>query len=395
MIKIVLYTENYFPGGLERFIFDILESKKFDIFIVVNDENNRIIEFANKNNLKYTAIKLTSYRMSKFKSNNMVNVLIKFFNFLAYYIAIIPNYFKIRNILLDLKYYNNFLIVNGGYPAALSCFSAALAAKKVGFKKIGMSILSSPSSHYSHKIFRFFQSKIDSFVNKAIDFYIPNSNEIKIQLMKNINIQPEKIHVVYTGVPIPYNISKITMLSYDNIFIKKNNDDFWIIMVGLLGSTKRQDLLLNAIAAMDTNVRLLLVGDGPNRLMLETMVRNLGLGDRVVFLGWVNPVNDVYRFADLLVFLSNQEGLPYVISEAMSYKLPIIASSVGGIPEQIKDNIGGLLVPNDNINTIKEKINYLKDRIEIREQFGLYSYERLRTCFSLDVMNTELLKLYK
>lgn len=395
MIKIVLYTENYFPGGLERFIFDILESKKFDIFIIVNDENTRIIEFAKKNNLKYSAIQLTDFKISKLKSNNIVNILIKIFNFLAYYIAMIPNYFKIRSVLLDLKDYNNFLIINGGYPAALSCFSAALAAKKVGFKKIGMSILSSPSSHYSHKIFRFFQSKIDNFVNKAIDFYIPNSNEIKIQLMKNININPEKIHVVYTGVPIPDNISKLTILSYDNICIKKNNNDFWIIMVGLLGSTKRQDLLLNAIATMDTNVRLLLVGDGPNRLALESMVRDLGLGDRVIFLGWVNPVNDVYRFADILVFLSNQEGLPYVVSEAMSYKLPIIASSVGGIPEQIKDNIGGLLVSNDNINTIKEKINYLKDRIEIREQFGLYSYERLQTYFSLDAMNNELLKLYK
>ena len=141
-------------------------------------------------------------------------------------------------------------------------------------------------------------------------------------------------------------------------------------MVGLLGSTKRQDLLLSVIEKLDQHSRLLLVGDGPNRTMLEDMVHKSKIESKVFFAGWLNPIDDVYRFADVLVFLSNQEGLPYVVSEAMSYKLPVIASAVGGIPEQIEDNLGGILVLNDDVNKISSE-NY---------KFGLNKFE----CSSLE-----------
>ncbi|WP_372998862.1 glycosyltransferase [Sulfurimonas sp.] len=390
MIKIILYTENYFPGGLERFIFDFLKFNLFDVHIIINSENNRIIDFAKKNNLTYSVVKLYSFEYTKLKSNNII----KIFNFITYYFSILVNYFILKKILNNLREYNNLMIVNGGYPGALSSFSIAIAARRMGFEKIGMSILSSTTPLYSNKIFSFIQSKIDFFTDKYIDFYMPNSNKIKLELVQNAKIRSKKINVIYTGVNVPKNINKINMLKCHNILIKKDNN-IWITMVGLLGSTKRQDLLLDAMTKLDSNINLLLVGDGPSRIMLEKKAKLLNIDKRVVFIGWMEDIAQVYQFSDLLVFLSDQEGLPYVISEAMSYKVPVIASCIGGIPEQIENSKGGLLVSNDNIDEIVKQINYLIENQITQENFTDYSFNKLKNLFSIEVMNNKIFTLYK
>jgi glycosyltransferase involved in cell wall biosynthesis len=395
MIKLVVYTENYFPGGLERFIFDLLSSKLFDIYIIANSENNRIINFAIANNIKYDIVQLSNFKLHLSNKNTQYNQFVKLWNFLVYYMSMIPNYFKIKKILKKLVSYKNIIIVNGGYPAALSCFSASIASKRLGFEKVGFSILSSPSSYYLVGMFRFIQSKIDYIIDQYIDFYIPNSNEIKSKMIQYLNIDEKKFHVVYTGVNIPKKFVAINTLHYQDKTIEKNKNDIWIAMVALLGSTKRQDILVKAMLKLDTNVKLLLVGDGPNKEKLVQNINEFGLQNRVVFMGWIDNPERVYQFADMIVFMSNQEGLPYAISEAMSYKIPVIASSVGGIPEQIIDNYGGLLVDNQDIDDLIKKINYLKNNEKIKKKFIDFSFQRLKDVFSIQVMNQEILKLYK
>ena len=166
-------------------------------------------------------------------------------------------------------------------------------------------------------------------------------------------------------------------------------------MVALFGSTKRQDILLEAMVKLEHNVKLLLVGDGPNRELLENKVVQLGIEDRVFFLGWIMDPSEVYLFADIVVFVSDQEGLPYSVSEAMSYKIPIIASSVGGVPEQIIDNKGVMLIQNNNVDEMVEKINKLIDSDQLKNDFISYSFSRVQDMFSTDIMNDTILKLYK
>ncbi|MCX6051227.1 MAG: glycosyltransferase family 4 protein [Campylobacterales bacterium] len=396
MTKLVLYTENYFSGGLERFVFDFINSKLFDIHVIVNSENDRIIKFAILNNIKYDVVQLSNFKLHLSKNNIQYNKFVKIWNFLAYYLSMILNYFKIKKILKQLVSYKNIIIVNGGYPAALSCLVTSVASKKLGFDKVGICILSSPSPHYStSKIFRFVQASIDDIVDKYIDFYIPNSKEIKFNLVKFMNINENKIHVVYTGVDIPKEFIPLNTLHYQDYTIEKKENESWIAMVALLGSTKRQDLLIKAMLRLDTNVKLLLVGDGPNKETLLKDVNALGLQNRVVFMGWMDNPQEVYQFADMIVFMSNQEGLPYAISEAMSYKIPIIASLVGGIPEQIVDKYGGLLVDNKDVDDLVEKINFLRNNENIRKNFIDFSFQRVKNIFSTHAMNQEILKLYK
>jgi len=394
MTKLVLYTENYFPGGLERFIFDLLKSDMFEIHVIVNSENSRIIKFVQDNEINYTVIHLFGIRINT-RKNSFYNKFVKMLNFFIYYISMFINYFKIKSILKKLSDYTNIIIVNGGYPAALSSLSATVAAKRVGYKNVGLSILSSPSPNYRYKAFCLFQLKIDSYIDKYVDFYIPNSSKIKSELISLLGIEPHKINVVYTGVDFEEKIEKIETLKYSNGSIEKNKTDVWIAMLGLLGSTKRQDIAIKAMAKLDKNFKLILAGDGPDRNKLEKLVSSLNLENRVIFLGWIENTKDVYLFSDLVVFVSNQEGLPYVVSEAMSYRIPIIASAVGGIPEQVIDEKGGLLLNNNNEVELAEKINALYTKKDSIQRYTEYSFTRLKEMFSVDAMYNKILKLYQ
>lgn len=393
-MKLVLYVENYFPGGLERFIFDLSESREFDLYLLVNSENKRLQDYAVQNNIKYSCVDLYNKKYSFNYKNKFFRKVVNIVNFFVDYFYLIPNYFIISKILKTLKHYENILIVNGGYPAALSSFVAAYASKTSNFKNVGMSILSAPTSLYGNIIFNFFQNMLDRFFSKFVDFYLPNSKNIKINLLKYTVIPEHKIHVVYTGIKYENKNEKKDSFELNGYNLKKKSSQFWISMIGLLGSTKRQDLLIEALSQLNENFNLLLVGDGPNRDNLELKVKSLGLEQRVVFVGWCDNIAKIYEFIDGVVFLSNHEGLPYAVTEAMASKVPIIASNVGGVGEQIIDKQGGLLV-NNNIEDIVEKINYMMKNKDMVDCFTSFSYKRYLNKFSIDSMIKEIKNEYK
>jgi len=91
--------------------------------------------------------------------------------------------------------------------------------------------------------------------------------------------------------------------------------------------------------------RLLLVGDGPDRSSAEWLAHNLGIQDRVSFLGKQESVNELLPVADLMIMPSELESFGLAALEAMACKVPTIATSVGGVPELIEDGVTGRLFP--------------------------------------------------
>ena len=104
------------------------------------------------------------------------------------------------------------------------------------------------------------------------------------------------------------------------------------------------------------NSLLLLVGKGDEKGEEETNLRervdSLGLEDRVRFLGWRPDVDEIMSCFDIFVLPSLNEGMGRVLVEAMATGLPIVASSVGGIPDLVKDGENGLLVPPANAGAL-------------------------------------------
>ena len=125
---------------------------------------------------------------------------------------------------------------------------------------------------------------------------------------------------------------------------------FEVVLVGRIESQKAQHILVRAIRILkdrQRSVHLTLVGDGPSRPQIEALIRELGLSGEVTLAGAVNhdKVLDYYRRSNAFVCSSYAEGLPVVLMEAMAMEIPCVSTWITGIPELIRDNVDGLLVP--------------------------------------------------
>jgi glycosyltransferase involved in cell wall biosynthesis len=111
---------------------------------------------------------------------------------------------------------------------------------------------------------------------------------------------------------------------------------------------KRLDVLLQGFAVTCNRLPeavLVLAGDGPERVAAERLARELGIADRVQFLGYRRDVRRVWEVADVAVLASDYEGTPLALLEAMASGVPAIATSVGGVPDIVHDGVNGILVP--------------------------------------------------
>ncbi|WP_417317433.1 glycosyltransferase [Emcibacter sp.] len=118
----------------------------------------------------------------------------------------------------------------------------------------------------------------------------------------------------------------------------------YLLSVGNLVPLKGHDIALRGLASLPDK-ELIIIGQGPEEKNLKQLARELQISDRVTFLGHV-PQKDLaryYAYADAVLLMSSMEGMPNVILESLSCGTPVIATSVGGIPEIVNDSNGILL----------------------------------------------------
>ena len=140
-----------------------------------------------------------------------------------------------------------------------------------------------------------------------------------------------------------------------------------------LDSRKGLPFLIRAVAEVRSDLpqaRLLVGGEGQERPNLERQVRSLGLTDCVEFVGPVVEPTDFYRRLDLFVLPSLDEAFGLVLLEAMAVGLPVVGTTVGGVPEIVEDGLQGLLVPPADTHALADAIRSLgHDRVR-RKQMG-------------------------
>jgi glycosyltransferase involved in cell wall biosynthesis len=126
-------------------------------------------------------------------------------------------------------------------------------------------------------------------------------------------------------------------------------DPTWRIIgtAGRLVQVKGLPYLLDALKQLPSEVHVVIVGDGPDRDELHRRADQLGLADRVHFLGHRDNLEDIYPAFDVFAQPSLHEGLPRCILEAQACGIPVVATSVGGIPEAVDSASGELVPPRD------------------------------------------------
>jgi N-acetyl-alpha-D-glucosaminyl L-malate synthase BshA len=178
----------------------------------------------------------------------------------------------------------------------------------------------------------------------------------------------------------------------------KNNNELVITHSSNFRPVKRTLDLVRAFANVKKavpNVKLLLVGDGPERAKAWRLAQKLNIDQSVQVLGVRQDIPDILAETDVYVLTSSMEGNPLSILEAMSSGVPIVSTDVGGVPEIVNHGKEGFLAPKGDIEKISENIIALLTNKELRMKFGRAARDRTCHEFSPEKVIPQYEKVYK
>jgi len=169
-----------------------------------------------------------------------------------------------------------------------------------------------------------------------------------------------------------------------------------VALIGRLAPNKGHEPFIRAATEVDANFLVVGGGDDEARSELESLVEQLGVGDRVTFTGFWENVADVYALADVVVVPSYDENLPKVIQEALAWEVPVVASRSGGIPELVEDGQTGLLIPSDDDGTaLAGSVTRLLEDTGFADTLATAGHDRLRSEFDIHVVSKRLEEVYQ
>lgn len=198
---------------------------------------------------------------------------------------------------------------------------------------------------------------------RIITNVIANSEATKatvIQNNKNL-IDTNKISVLYNGIDIPA------------LRTKHEHARFTWGTAGRLEPQKNIETLLEVAEKLrmrGLDFELKIAGDGSLKSRIEQSIHEKHLDENVSLVGFQKNLNDFYESLDVFALSSLWEGFGYVLAEAMTYSLPIVAYNVSSNPELIQDGINGYLIPLNNTDMFADKLEVLISDKELQQQLG-------------------------
>lgn len=159
-----------------------------------------------------------------------------------------------------------------------------------------------------------------------------------------------------------------------------------MVTVGRLDAQKGYDILLKAMPGVPGH--LLIVGEGHDRPLLEGLIREHKLEDKVTLLGWRKDIHRLLQAADLCVISSRSEGFPLVMIEALHAEAPIVSTAVSGVVEIVPED---LLVPIEDVAALHAKLVEVTGKVpELRERFQpIFAHARSELTLAGMTRNTE------
>jgi glycosyltransferase involved in cell wall biosynthesis len=169
-----------------------------------------------------------------------------------------------------------------------------------------------------------------------------------------------------------------------------------LVMVARFGAQKDHGTLLRALAGLQHRAwELDLIGDGPLMGQMERLAASLGIERRVRFLGQRLDVDEILASAQASLLVTNWEGLPLSILEAMRAGLPVVASSVAGIGEAVRDGETGYLVPRGDVALVRDRVERLLTDPHLRLRLGRGGRARYEQHFTLEHFVARTLAVYE
>jgi len=229
------------------------------------------------------------------------------------------------------------------------------------------------------------------------DRLIAVSEQVKRDLVRYHVARAGKVTVIPLGLDLEPFLASAGQRGKLRRELRLSNGELLVGIVGRIFPIKNHRLFLEAaarVAAELEGARFLVVGDGVLRPAMEDYARALGIADRVVFTGWRRDLSVIYPDLDVLVVSSNNEGTPVSAIEAMATGCPVVATSVGGLPDLIADGETGCLVPpSDPAGLATSIIRLLRDR-ETARRMGKAAQATVGERFAVERLCRDVEGLY-
>jgi len=211
------------------------------------------------------------------------------------------------------------------------------------------------------------------------------SQKLKQRLQTEFKIKEDKISVV----PIFVD----TEIKIRNFKEKSINDKFIFLTISRLVPVKNVILQIKAVAELTSQnykIELRVIGEGPERARLETLIDDLSLTDRVKLFGWQTAVDKFYEQADVFLLTSDSEGWPLVLIEAAGFGLPIIMTDTGSAGEFFVNNDNCLVIGLNDLEALAAAMKNLMADNELRKKLGERAMNSIKNLPSKE----QTLKLY-
>jgi len=228
------------------------------------------------------------------------------------------------------------------------------------------------------------------FLLRRKDRVIGVGNCVRKALIENEGLPEQRVEVIYNGI----DTASYGRDSQQRKLLRQSLglaiDDVAIIQVARLNRLKDHATSIRAfgrLAPLCPQARLLIVGDGEERPVVESLIRELNLEQRVSLLGTRRDVGDLLAAADIFLLTSISEGIPLTLLEAMASGLPCVSTDVGGCGEVILPRETGLLAPSGDAEELARHLLTLASNPGLRAQQGAAGQRRARSEFSSDAMH--------
>jgi glycosyltransferase involved in cell wall biosynthesis len=231
-------------------------------------------------------------------------------------------------------------------------------------------------------------------IRRWADIVIVLTNVMRNEAL-NVGIPPEHIRIFNNGIDAPtytFDTSKENAKKQLGLAGK-----ILLLFVGRLDPVKSLSTILDALAiSLDLipALHLIIVGDGPERIRLETQAKTLGIGNAVEFAGNQKDVRRYLQAADIFVLPSITEGISNALLEAMAAGVACLATPVGGNLEVLAQGKYGVLIPVGDINAWAKAFTEIGNDSTLRAKLGQLARERIFDYYDFNVVGAQYEALY-
>lgn len=238
------------------------------------------------------------------------------------------------------------------------------------------------------------RQRVERWISPLVQKFVCVSQSVADYSATTARLPINKLHVIPNGVDAARFRDA---LPADRAALGLPPNRRFLIAVGRLDPQKGQDWLLPQLPQVfdaRPDYDLLLVGDGPERVRLQSQANALNLQGRVHFLGWQPDVPGLLKLADLLLLPSRWEGMPNVLLEAMAAGLPFVSTEVEGAVEIAGISEFSQIVSKESTEQFTAQMLALTGEPKTREKLGKWNQERAVGQFSLAVIASAYEELY-